>query len=83
MEEKNTLVVTLDRPWEEAASARMTVVASPALPEGPPDTETGLWVSDMATGAREQLEEWIEEYPWPTVLIGFALGLLLARRTWS
>ena len=83
MDEKHTLAVTLDRPWEETVSARVTVGTSPAFPEGGTVTETSSWVGDTATGALEQLEQWIEEYPWPTVLIGFGLGFLLARRTWS
>ena len=83
MDDKHNLAVTLDRPWEEPVSARLTVVASPAPPEGQSVTEADSWVRDTATGALEQLEQWIEEYPWPTVLIGFGLGFLLARRTWS
>ena len=82
MDDKQTLGVTLDRPWEETVSARLTLVTSPGSPEGRNVTEDGSWVRDTATGALEQLEEWIEEYPWPTVLIGFGLGFLLARRTW-
>ena len=83
MDDKHTLAVTLDRPWEETVSARLTVVGSPASLEERHVTEGGSWVHDTATGAVEQLEQWIEEYPWPTVLIGFGLGFLLARRTWS
>jgi hypothetical protein len=83
MDDKHNLAVTLDRPWEETVSARLTVVSSPASPEGQGVTEAGSWVRDTATGAVEQLEQWIEEYPWPTVLIGFGLGFLLARRTRS
>ncbi len=84
MDERDPIAATLNRPWERTASASVTVI-QPVSP-GEDDfvlAPSGQSMRDTATDALDQVEQWIEQYPWPTVLIGFGIGLLLARRTWS
>lgn len=35
--------------------------------------------SDLMTGVAKDIEEFVRRYPWPTLLIGFAVGYLLSR----
>lgn len=35
--------------------------------------------SDLVTGVAKDVEEFVRRYPWPTLLIGFAVGYLLSR----
>ena len=84
MDERDPIAATLNRPWERAASASVTVIQP--LPPSEEDSilaPSGRSLADTATEALDHVEQWIEQYPWPTVLIGFGIGLLLARRTWS
>jgi len=81
MDERDPMTATLNRPWERTASASVTVIQQ--MSPSDEDLPSGSSLSDTATEALDQVEQWIEQYPWPTVLIGFGIGLLLARRTWS
>jgi len=84
MDERDPIAAALNRPWERAASPSVTVIPQPVASEDDSVLRpSGPSFADTATGALDQVEQWIEQYPWPTVLIGFGIGLLLARRTWS